>query len=59
MAGAKVSCGRRVDAGQGAEPSGWLRDGCLEGRRTQSEEDWGRLAVRLQGTGSRGDGKIG
>lgn len=33
--------------------------GFAEGRRAQSEADWGRLAVKLQGTKQSGDGKIG
>lgn len=41
------------------EPSGGLRHGTAEGRRIQSEQDWDKLAVRLQGPGPRGDGKIG
>lgn len=35
------------------EASGGLRHGFAEGRRAQSEQDWGELAVRLQGTEPR------
>lgn len=43
----------------GAEPWGWLKHESAEGRRTQSEPVWGKLAVWLQAMGPRGDGKIG
>ena len=61
VAGAVGWCSEamRCDAGRGTEARGGLRHEFAEGRFSQSEEDWGRLAVRLQGTEPRGDGKIG